>query len=607
MKKAIFLATALSVAMTSFTALAAGPMFSFATDKKAGTIDTAKINRFGVYPEDEVAVAIDAASRFKGDTEFQKSITRSARTADIENQVTLDMTAVTEEWEAFIDTAAEKAAVLVGMSKDQVKDKLDELIDLDAEFNMSVVLPNGVTASTEQITWSPETDKCFTGRDYKFDEATNTYSLVMKAEKTRENNTNIVRKFFESKEVPTVTVLGGKVSSTGTYVINAAFSGSVTISMGDTQISKVTFPETKSDTTVILTSGGRNPGEGGGGSTGVVSTPKPVNTPTPTKDPEATDKPDATEAPTKAPDDTEVKPTPVPEDEVQDGGIPSSGAALNYNDHFAYIIGYPEGDVRPENNITRAEVATIFFRLLTNESREKLWTKTNDFTDVKADDWFNNAISTVANAGIVKGYEDGSFRPNAPITRAEFAAIASRFSSKDYTGEDKFTDISTHWARNAINRAAIVGWVNGYEDGTFKPDTKIKRSEAMTLINRVTYRLITKEGMEDKVTMEWIDNPESKWYYVNVMEATDSHDYTRERIGAYETWKAENPALKWDDLEKVYSNVGDVKVDESNLEKVPDTAPTTEPEAAPTEAPTGAPEAAPTEAPTEAPTAAPSK
>ena len=151
--------------------------------------------------------------------------------------------------------------------------------------------------------------------------------------------------------------------------------------------------------------------------------------------------------------------------------------------------------------------------MLTDESRAQFWTKTNPFPDVNAEDWFNNAISTATNAGILNGYDTGDFKPNAPITRAEFAAIAARFSSRDYTGANMFSDISGHWAAEAINKAADIGWITGYSDGTFKPNQYITRAEAMTLINRVLYRLVDNDGvghLSDMVT--WPDNTPDMWY-----------------------------------------------------------------------------------------------
>ena len=162
---------------------------------------------------------------------------------------------------------------------------------------------------------------------------------------------------------------------------------------------------------------------------------------------------------------------------------------LNGDDHFAYIVGYPNGNVEPNGNITRAEVATIFFRLLTEEVRTANSTQSNSLSDVTRGQWFNHAVSTLSSMGIVKGHNDGTFAPNAPITRAEFAAIAARFDDKNTDTSSKFTDIASHWAKNEIGIAANKGWINGYPDGTFRPNQYITRAEAMTLVNRVLNRL----------------------------------------------------------------------------------------------------------------------
>ena len=215
-----------------------------------------------------------------------------------------------------------------------------------------------------------------------------------------------------------------------------------------------------------------------------------------------------------------------------------SRPSLNTKDHYGYIIGYPvdyytgqpttdqtKKPVRPEGKITRAEVATIYFRMLTDESRTKFWSQSSGYSDVKTGDWFNNAVSTLSNAGIIAGYEDGSFRPNGYITRAEFATIAARFFDVTYNGKDLFPDISGHWAKDYINQAANKGFVNGYEDGTFKPDRNITRAEAVTLVNRTLDRHPDKNHFT-KDMLVWPDNmDQTKWYYADMQEATNSHTY----------------------------------------------------------------------------------
>lgn len=218
-------------------------------------------------------------------------------------------------------------------------------------------------------------------------------------------------------------------------------------------------------------------------------------------------------------------PTPTPDPEEPE---------LERGDHYAYIFGYEDDTIRPDNDITRAEVATIFYRLLTDASRDEYRTTDNDFTDVSADAWYNETVSTLANAGVLAGYEDGSFRPNAPITRAEYAAIATRFDDLA-AGTSSFNDISGHWAEAAINAAYSAGWVGGYEDGTFRPDQNITRAEAMALINRVLERAVDSDGMLDDM-QGWVDCHPDAWYYADVQEATNSHDYEREEGEKYETW-----------------------------------------------------------------------
>ena len=210
---------------------------------------------------------------------------------------------------------------------------------------------------------------------------------------------------------------------------------------------------------------------------------------------------------------------------------------LNKTDHFAYIIGYPDGTVHPNGEITRAEVATIFFRLLKDDVRNAYFTSYNNYSDVSYGKWYNNPISTMSALGIINGYPDGTFRPDAPITRAEFAAIAARFDETATRGTTTFTDVYGHWAADEIAKAYGNDWIKGYPDGTFRPDRNITRAEAMALINRVLDR--RPESPSDLLPdmNKWSDNMDtSKWYYLDIQEATNSHDYTRKTFG-YEMWK----------------------------------------------------------------------
>ena len=236
------------------------------------------------------------------------------------------------------------------------------------------------------------------------------------------------------------------------------------------------------------------------------------------------------------------KPTVTIPDDVPTG--------LNGDDHYAYIVGYPNGNVEPNGNITRAEVATIFFRLLTEEVRTANSTQSNSLSDVTRGQWFNHAVSTLSSMGIVKGHNDGTFAPNAPITRAEFAAIAARFDDKNTDTSSKFTDIASHWAKNEIGIAANKGWINGYPDGTFRPNQYITRAEAMTLVNRVLNRLPENSSDLLDSMIKWPDNSDvSAWYYLAVQEATNSH-YYKTKENKFEKWSKLRETRDWTELEK---------------------------------------------------------
>ena len=224
---------------------------------------------------------------------------------------------------------------------------------------------------------------------------------------------------------------------------------------------------------------------------------------------------------------------------------------LNGKDHYAYVVGYPDGMVYPQKNITRAEVATIFFRLLEDETREANMTKSNSYNDMKEGAWYTCAVSTLSKMGIIKGYEDGSFKPDASISRAEFAAIAARFDPDGDKTPATFSDVSSHWAKDEISIAANHGWIKGYEDGSFKPDQKITRAETMTLVNRVLKRLPETKDDLHKDMKTWPDNQnESAWFYLAVQEATNSHYQKLKKDGIHETWESMRETRDWAALEK---------------------------------------------------------
>ena len=230
---------------------------------------------------------------------------------------------------------------------------------------------------------------------------------------------------------------------------------------------------------------------------------------------------------------------------------------LNTTDHFAYLIGYEDGEIKPENNITRAEVATIFFRLLTDDARARFWSSENDYTDVATDSWYNNAVSTLSNMGIINGYDDGTFQPNASITRAEFTAIATRFF--DYTAEydGAFNDVASgSWYADYVQAAVDMGLVDGYPDGGFHPNSYITRAEAVTIVNRVLNRVPHEDYLlSTRVMNTWPENVYGAWYYADMQEATNSHDYDWIRVSGerVEEWTEKLTERDWAALEQEWS------------------------------------------------------
>lgn len=245
---------------------------------------------------------------------------------------------------------------------------------------------------------------------------------------------------------------------------------------------------------------------------------------------------------------TPVPPTPSTPDEPE--VYRPNGLVLD--EHFAYLIGNDDGLIRPEANITRAEVATIFFRLLTDETRESFWSDTNSYTDVAAGSWYNNAVSTLSAMGVLGGYEDGSFRPNASITRAEFAKIAvSFFELEGLACENPFLDVApSAWYAESVAAAAEIGLIEGYEGGLFRPDAPITRAEACTIVNRTLGRAPHAAGLLPESGMNlWPDNMDaSAWYYAQIQEATNSHDFVW--AGEFEQWTQKLPERDWDALQR---------------------------------------------------------
>ena len=239
-----------------------------------------------------------------------------------------------------------------------------------------------------------------------------------------------------------------------------------------------------------------------------------------------------------------------------DWNVPKSiiaAACLNTKDHYSYLIGYSDGTVRPNGRITRAEVATIFFRLLTDDARQRNWSSENNFSDVSADKWYNNAVSTLCHMGVLGGYSDGTFRPNAPITRAEFAKIAVSFSQANGSAVySYFTDVkTTDWFAPYVTAAKDSGLIEGYSDGSFKPENRITRAEACAIVNRVLGRKPSKSHMKISGRIDWPDCTTADWFYEAIMEATNSHTYQMGK--RVETWIGKLPQRDWAALEKIWS------------------------------------------------------
>jgi len=219
--------------------------------------------------------------------------------------------------------------------------------------------------------------------------------------------------------------------------------------------------------------------------------------------------------------------------------------------HYRYLIGDTYGRIRPRDQITRAEVATIFFRLITDDFREEMWTQSNPFPDVVLTNWFNNGVSTMTNAEVLRGMPDGTFQPNRSITRAEFAAIISRFVGNTYDGDNLFPDIEGHWAQDYINLVTSLGWVWGMPNGDFEPNRPITRAEAATIVNRILIR--HPETLDDLLEgrTEWPDMTDSSlWYYIDVQEATNSHSFEIKDDDVHETWIEFIVCPEWVALER---------------------------------------------------------
>lgn len=242
---------------------------------------------------------------------------------------------------------------------------------------------------------------------------------------------------------------------------------------------------------------------------------------------------------------------------VDDDRLPKAETPWLTTEHVNYIMGYSDGTVRPNNDITRAEVAAILFRLLTEEAREEFWATSCRYPDVNGENWFNVAVSTLTRAGIIAGYNDGKFHPYDRITRAEFATMLARFDLTFGKLETTatFPDVKGHWAQDYIEHAATRGWVLGYGDGKFRPDDNISRAETVAMLNRILQRAVDRDGMLKKC-VDWSDNYAQSWYFYNMIEAGNYHDYDRSTTPVehqsyyYEKWLTLNGVIDWSAMEK---------------------------------------------------------
>ncbi len=538
----------LSMIVASSLALSSTAMLASATE-----------NAFGIESNSTVGAGLDlkikGTSGLYGDyadeaNALNIAVSQVNPESGVSVQAKLDMSAVAEKWNEYVQAGTDALVNGAGLSEEAARAAVLANVSLaDSTFTLKVTTDSAVTngLGDNVLTWSTVARSLFeqdgeivvteesgaevvepsaspsvepsgepvvepsiepqSGEIANTESDKNVYTVNMKVKAT---NAELDR-YFNSDTLGEISVVinDSKVTGIGgPYSIKAEFDGNILIDVpGDENDMTIALDE--EDTCYVMLS--KRTSNGGGG--GVV---KP--TATPTVKPTETPSTEPTETPS-------TEPTEAPSVEPQKGGT-ANGAKLNYEEKFAYIQGYDEEDgsssVRPENNITRAEVAMIFYRLLTAESREKFESNENSFTDVNVEDWFNTAISTATAAGIINGYDDGTVRPNNAITRAEFAAIVSRFTSLVYEGDNKFNDTDSHWAKDSINNVAMTGWINGYEDGSFGPEKNITRAEAVTIINRLLYRTIAPA----ENTSKWNDNTNSMWYYNDMEAASGTDNYT---------------------------------------------------------------------------------
>ena len=542
----------------------------------ASTVKGALADRLGV-PESvvaanavrQVSVPVDMKVKESGTSEWHDSVTVEETSAGniptFDFMATVDMSVVAEKFEDYINIAK-----LAGVPENVIND-----LGITGEFTITINFPSGLTISEESKNnafFNADMENLFeeTGRTL----SGNTGTITVKVKdniKKADLDTHIAKDL-------TFTGEGVRPADFGTYKVEGKFTGTTDIKEGGETIATINYDSYEaSDENVELAyatviAEKKSSGGGGGGvktpaeeykvefvvdgkvvSTGDTKSGKiNVGTVTPAAkegydfagwfyDAEFT-KPATGQITIK--EDTTLYAKYVV---AGMGDVP----VLNADDHGAYIIGYTDGTVRPLNNIVREEVATIFFRLLTEAAGEAMHKDVAPYSDVPATKWSSTAIATLSNGGYITGRPDGTFGPNDYITRAEFATIAARFIKTAEGNGIEFSDVQKHWAKNYIEACAANGIITGYQDGTFKPDQFITRAEAMAIVNRMLGRAVTAEGIEavKNDIYYFADNAENTWCYYIVLEATNAHDYTKAEDGT-ETWTKVTEVRDWAKYEK---------------------------------------------------------
>ena len=512
-----------------------------------------------------VSVPIDIKVKESGTSVWSDSVTveetSSGNIPTFDFMATIDMSVVEEKFNDYISIAT-----LAGVPSGVINDLV-----VTGEFTITINFPSGLTVSEESKNnafFNAEVSNLFeeTGRTL----SGNTGTITVKVKD------NIKKTDLDDHIADDLTFTGEGVKPTafGTYKVEGKFEGTTYIKEDDETIASIHYDsyEASDDTlewayATVIANKYYSGGGGGGGSSAIkvdFIVDGKVYKSVSGKSPATVDISEIVPAEKEGYEfvgwylDKELtKPATSPIEVTTSTKLyakykVATGPVLNKDDHFAYIIGYTDGTVRPLNNILREEVATIFFRLLTEEAGEAMHKAVAPYSDVPETRWSSTAIATLSSGGYITGRPDGTFGPSEFITRAEFATIAARFTETLGENGVQLSDIDGHWAKNYIEACAAAGLITGYTDGTFKPDQYITRAEAMAIVNRMLDRAVDAEGIkavEDDIYM-FRDNQAGTWCYYIVLEATNSHDFTRAEDAEYETWTKVTEVRDWAAYEK---------------------------------------------------------